>query len=802
MEIKRDEIELFEMQRMQRLRKAALEGSVNSLHGLLEEDELILHRASVACPTETALHIASVLGHVDFGRELLCCEPRLATQPDIRRRQTPLHLASANGHLQLVRVLLIANPEVCLARDRDGNTPLHLAAIQGRVEVVKELVRMRPQATRMLVDRRQTILHLCVKHDRLEALKLLVNSTGDDYEFVNSEDDDGNTILHLAVADRQIDTIRFLLSKTAINVNSLNANSLTALDVLMRSPRELKDVEIEEALLSMGALRARSIMKTWMEDMRNTLMVVAILIATMAFQVGVNPPGGVLTLDDMLKNNGGNASELAPSPSIPEAGKSVMAHEDHITFRRLFRFNTTSFVASLSIILFMISGLPFSHRYFMWFLMVIMWLAVTSMALTYLFSILALTPRTVLKELDRQLIIAVSTWLGLMTLLVLSHSIRLTYKWMKAVQGQVEVVKELLRLRPQATRALVDCRQTILNLCVKHDRLEALKLLVNSTGDHEFVNSKDDDGNTILHLAAADRQIDTIRYLLSETAIKVNVLNVNSFTASDVLTRSPRDMRDMEIEEVLRGSGALRAREIPPAARNGNDIIWANHHLHFLQADEHDRQAPAHGQPAASKTGTTTTHFGKQKERVKEVEKALIVVAILIATIAFQVGVNPPGGVWQDNSQKFDASAGIIAPPPQPDYQYNAGKSILAYGPNPRKEFWRLYRCNTTGFIASLSVILLILSGLPLKSRIYMWVMIGTMWVAITAMVLTYLFSIIALTPTGKHDLDRQLKVAVITWLTLMTLLILSHGIQLIFTWMKSWGMWRSRRGGNHGNRV
>ena len=54
-----------------RLYEAALAGSATSLLELLREDELILHRALVASISDTPLHIAAILGHIDFAREIL-----------------------------------------------------------------------------------------------------------------------------------------------------------------------------------------------------------------------------------------------------------------------------------------------------------------------------------------------------------------------------------------------------------------------------------------------------------------------------------------------------------------------------------------------------------------------------------------------------------------------------------------------------------------------------------------------------------------------------------------------------------
>jgi ankyrin repeat protein len=53
-----------------------------------------------------------------------------------------------------------------------------------------------------------------------------------------------------------------------------------------------------------------------------------------------------------------------------------------------------------------------------------------------------------------------------------------------------------------------------MHLCVKHNHLEALNLLVESMTDDKFVNSTDDDGNTILHLAAAMKHTELCMDLL------------------------------------------------------------------------------------------------------------------------------------------------------------------------------------------------------------------------------------------------------------------------------------------------
>ncbi|XP_031260490.1 ankyrin repeat-containing protein BDA1-like [Pistacia vera] len=76
-----------------------------------------------------------------------------------------------------------------------------------------------------------------------------------------------------------------------------------------------------------------------------------------------------------------------------------------------------------------------------------------------------------------------------------------------AMKGHVSVLKELVKVRADTARVLMERSETILHLCVQFNQLEAMKLLMETMNDHEFVNSKDDDGQTILHLVMADKQV-------------------------------------------------------------------------------------------------------------------------------------------------------------------------------------------------------------------------------------------------------------------------------------------------------
>lgn len=54
-----------------------------------------------------------------------------------------------------------------------------------------------------------------------------------------------------------------------------------------------------------------------------------------------------------------------------------------------------------------------------------------------------------------------------------------------------------------------------------------------------------------------------IKFLVSQTKIEVHAQNSNGFTAVDILSHGPRDIRDMEIKASLRKAGASRINEAP-----------------------------------------------------------------------------------------------------------------------------------------------------------------------------------------------------------------------------------------------
>lgn len=440
-----------------RLYEAAVKGDVRVLQELLQQDALILDRLTLTCFNETPLHIAALRGHIEFVRLILAQNPQLAAELDWRK-SSALHIASAKGHLHIVKMLLLVNPELCLVCDRDGGNPLHLAAIKGRVEVIKELIHVRPRAALGTMINGENVLHLCVKHNQLEVLKVLMEIEWD-RELLNAKDGNGHNILHLAVADKQIETVKYLLKTHQIDVNEMDANGNTSLDILVQSRRDVNDLSIGECLREAGGLRAKDMSMSiiqhstkipsdsggnnhspvssapvylggnqapskgdWLSKKRETVMVVASLIATMAFQAGVNPPGGVWQENGKLDDWG---------RPLHKAGESVMAYNHAKPFRYFLRVNTIAFVSSLSTILLLISGLPFRRRLFMWGLMVIMWSTVTSIALTYGIAIYIITPRKDREPLGQIIELGITVWCGLMALLLLGNTIRLLRVWQK-----------------------------------------------------------------------------------------------------------------------------------------------------------------------------------------------------------------------------------------------------------------------------------------------------------------------------------------------------------------------------------
>jgi len=220
--------------------------------------------------------------------------------------------------------------------------------------------------------------------------------------------------------------VKFLLKDRRMQKNVINANGLTAMDSCLQSRKDHVDMQIWLSLQRAKALRAKVALKPrnrhriWLENQRNALMIVASLIATMAFQVGVNPPGGFWQDD----NDGHHA------------GFSVMADKDKGSYHNLLILSSIGLVSSLSVILLLISGLP-CRRLFVSILMITMWIALSATLLTYVASVDFLSnARIVLTTKQRGVvwyvvIISLGVWLLLLVVLHLVDVLRIIVRLIK-----------------------------------------------------------------------------------------------------------------------------------------------------------------------------------------------------------------------------------------------------------------------------------------------------------------------------------------------------------------------------------
>ncbi|KAG2669143.1 hypothetical protein I3760_14G021000 [Carya illinoinensis] len=310
------------------------------------------------------------------------------------------------------------------------------------------------------------------------------------------------------------------------------------------------------------------------------------------------------------------------------------------------------------------------------------------------------------------------------------------------IKGRVDVVRLLVFACKESLAQVTVHGETSLHLAVKNNQLEVVRVLLEEMKRldmmMEVINCTDKKGNTVLHLATLGKQHETIGMLIGEDAIATGV-NVNSMNSSGL---TPKDVLELMLQSGDESSNLYDVVEMfhHAGALKSGEMITTNHETLKACHDRNDQAKDQHPD-ANSSSGTVPSSSGLSniwKELTKEIEEssmesqnALMVVAVLIATITYQAMLSPPSGILSAESRRptfgLHFTRRYVAP----------GEAAMANDP----EVFAIFTVfNGIGFIASIGMISLLTNGFPLRAGLRL---------AILSMTATFVIGVFYVAPTN-----------------------------------------------------
>lgn len=257
-------------------------------------------------------------------------------------------------------------------------------------------------------------------------------------------------------------------------------------------------------------------------------------------------------------------------------------------------------------------------------------------------------------------------------------------------------------------------------------------------------------------------------YLL-KLGVDVNAINRKGYTALDVVESDASNSGALQIVPALEEAGARRCDQLPPMSPH--DIQPIGDTSPISAQSSVPRRAPR-------ESPSRHHHRRNRRRREKQIElqteglrnarKTIIVVAVLIATVTFAAGINPPGG-----------------------FNQVSGKSLVG----KQTSFKVFMVCNIVALFLSLGIVIFLVSIIPFRRKSMMQLLVVThrvMWLSVSFLAAAYIAAIWTILPRGRGMV--WVSAAVVSLGGGFTLAIFTGlGVLLARHWLRKWE-WRKMK--------